>query len=97
MPWLEVSVKELREEFVGLALAPGANVSDLCRRFGIDRSTGHKWLRRYAAEGSSGLADRSRRPHASPSRTDAAVEAEVLRIRAERATTPGAVARSPGR
>ena len=82
MPWLEVSVMELREEFVGLALAPGANVSDLCRRFGIDRSTGHKWLRRYEAEGSSGLADRSRRPHASPSRSEAAVEAEVLRIRA---------------
>ena len=82
MPWPEVSVMELREEFVGLALAPGANVSDLCRRFGIDRSTGHKWLRRYEAEGSSGLADRSRRPHASPSRSEAAVEAEVLRIRA---------------
>ena len=73
---------ELREEFVGLALTPGANVSDLCRRFGIDRGTGHKWLKRYKAEGSSGLADRSRRPHASPSRSEAAVEAEVLRIRA---------------
>ena len=82
MPWLEASVMELREEFVGLALAPGANVSDLCRRFGIERSTGHKWLKRYRSEGASGIADRSRRPHASPSRTDAAVEAEVLRIRA---------------
>jgi transposase InsO family protein len=83
MPWLEASVMELREEFVGLAMAPGANVSDLCRRFGIERSTGHKWLKRYKAEGSRGLADRSRRPHASPSRTDAATEAEVLRIREE--------------
>ena len=73
---------DLREEFVGLAMAPGANVSDLCRRFGIERSTGHKWLKRYRSEGASGIADRSRRPHASPSRTDAAVEAEVLRIRA---------------
>lgn len=81
MPWQEASVRDLREEFVGLALARGANVSDLCRRFGIDRSTGHKWLKRYKAEGSRGLADRSRRPHASPSRTDAATEAEVLRIR----------------
>ena len=74
---------ELREEFVGLALAPGANVSDLCRRFGIERSTGHKWLGRYRSEGWSGLSDRSRRPQVSPSRTEAAVEAEVLRIRAE--------------
>lgn len=82
MPWQEASVMDLREEFVGLAMAPGANVSDLCGRFGIERSTGHKWLKRYRLEGASGIADRSRRPHASPSRTDAAVEAEVLRIRA---------------
>ena len=74
---------KLREEFVRLALAPGANVSELCRRFGIERSTGHKWVVRYIAAGSAGLADRSRRPHASPSKTDAATEAEVLRIRAE--------------
>lgn len=83
MPWLEASVMKLREEFVRLALAPGANLSELCRRFGIERSTGHKWVGRYKAKGSAGLADRSRRPHASPSKTDAATEAEVLRIRAE--------------
>jgi transposase InsO family protein len=82
MPWLEASVMKLREEFVLLALAPGANVSELCRRFGIERSTGHKWIKRYKSEGPAGLTDRSRRPHASPSKTDAATEAEVLRIRA---------------
>jgi transposase InsO family protein len=82
MPWRESSVMELREEFIRLALMPGANVSELCRRFGIDPSNGHKWLRRYRAEGGAGLADRSRRPHHSPSRTEAALEAEVLRIRA---------------
>ena len=82
MPWGEFSVIELREEFVSLALAPGANVSELCRRFGIERSNGYKWLARYKAEGHAGLADRSRRPHASPSRTAAATETEILRIRA---------------
>jgi transposase InsO family protein len=83
MPWGEFSVMELREEFVRLALAPGANVSELCRRFGIERSNGHKWLARYAAEGLAGLADRSRRPCRSPSKTAAATEAEILRIRAQ--------------
>ena len=83
MPWAEASVMELREEFVRLALAPGANVSELSRRFGIERSTGRKWVERYKAEGSAGLANRSRRPHGSPSKTDVATEAEVLRIRAE--------------
>lgn len=71
-----------REEFVRLAMAPGANVSELCRRFGISRDKGHKWLRRYRAGGRESLADRSRRPHRSPERTTAATEREVLRIRA---------------
>jgi transposase InsO family protein len=83
MPWRELTVIEQREEFVGLASRPGASVGELCRRFGIARSNGHKWLARYAAEGRNGLADRSRRPHRSPARTAAAVEAEVLRIREE--------------
>src|SRR5216684_3002313 len=49
----------------------------------ISRSKGYKWLARYMAEGRAGLADRSRRPHLSPRRTASAVEAEVLRIRAD--------------
>jgi transposase InsO family protein len=70
-----------REEFVRLALAPGANKRELCRRFGISRSNGHKWLKRYLAQGRAGLADCSRRPHRSPARSADAVEGEVLRIR----------------
>jgi transposase InsO family protein len=83
MPWREQSVMDQREEFVRLALVPGTDKKELCARFGISRSDGYKWLGRYAAEGRAGLADRSRRPHCTPDRTDAAVEAEVLRIRAK--------------
>ena len=82
MPWRELSVMDQREEFVRLALMAGANRSALCRRFGISRQKGYKWLARYASAGHLGLADRSRRPHASPDRTDDATEDEVLRIRA---------------
>ena len=82
MPWRELSVMEQREEFVRLAFLEGANRSELCRRFGISRDKGYKWLGRYQASGREGLADRSRRPHRSPHRTAAATEAEVLRVRA---------------
>jgi transposase InsO family protein len=70
-----------REEFVRLAHSPGANMSELCRRYGISRDKGYKWLERYEAEGRAGLADRSRRPRSSPSRSSSAIEAEVLQIR----------------
>jgi transposase InsO family protein len=83
MPWEHLSVMDQREEFVRLALMPGANISELCRRYKISRDKGYKWLRRYQAEGRAGLGDRSRRPHVSPDRTAAGVEAEVLAIRAE--------------
>jgi transposase InsO family protein len=83
MPWKEHSIVDQREEFVRLALVAGANRRALCRRFGISRSKGYKWLKRYASEGRQGLADRSRRPLSSPRRSAEAVEASVLRIRAQ--------------
>jgi putative transposase len=62
MPWKERRSMDLRREFVLAAVAPGANVSQLCRDFGISRNNGYKWIGRYKKEGESGLEDRSRRP-----------------------------------
>ena len=60
MPW--GSAVERREEFVRLASAAGTNRSELCRRFGVSRSNGAKWLARHALARLAGLAERSRRP-----------------------------------
>ena len=62
MPWKETSIMSSRNEFVVLAHAPGANIRQLCRRFGISSRTAYKWLARYADAGAEGLPDRSRRP-----------------------------------
>lgn len=78
MPWQEVSTMSLRQEFCALASGTDTNVSELCRRFGISRKTGYKWMTRYQAEGAAGLADRSRRPTTMPRLTDAAQTAQVL-------------------
>jgi len=80
MPWQKVSIMEQRWEFVQLALQEGANRRELCRRFGIHPGTAYKWLERWGA-GERDLADRSRRPHASPQRTQAWLEDEVLSVR----------------
>ena len=81
MPWKESTSMSLRTEFIHLAQLENANISELCRRFGISRKTGYKWLKRYQAEGESGLADRSRRPHHSPRRSSTEVEAAVVSVR----------------
>lgn len=75
-------MKEQRREFVRLARLPGANVSELCRRFGVSRSNGYKWLERYAAAGVGGLSEQSRRPQRSPGRTSSELEAAILAVRA---------------
>jgi len=81
MPWKEVDIMSLRLEFVRLALHEDANMSQLCRRFGISRKTGYKWLHRRQEEGDEGLRDQPRRPYTSPKRTPAEIEELVLQVR----------------
>jgi len=82
MAWREASIMSERYEFVRLAAAEGANIAVLCRRFGISRAKGYKWLARFANEGRTGLENRSRRPNSSPARTSAMTEQAVLEVRA---------------
>ena len=83
MPWKETTTMSLRTEFIHLAGLAGANLSQLCRRFGISRKTGYKWLKRYREGGESALADRSRRPHHSPRRSPKEIETAVIQARQE--------------
>jgi putative transposase len=87
-PWTEVSPVKLKEEFVLLALEPGACMAKLCRQYGISRQNGYKWLRRYHEEGVEGLADRSRRPHGSRLRVSGEVVMVVLELRQQRGWGP---------
>jgi len=80
MPWRENTSMSERSEFLSFARIPGANISDLCRRFGISRKTGYKWLLRSAL-GLPEVMDRSRRPHGSSRRTPPGMEAHVLAVR----------------
>ena len=65
-----------------LAGQPDASVSALCRRFGISRNTGYKWLGR-AGSGTGDMSDRSRRPRSSSRRTPEGMEAAVLAVRSD--------------
>ena len=79
----------LRLEFVTLARKGGSHLSEICRRFGISRKVGYKWLERYDREGIMGLQDRSRRPQTSPRRTPDPMEEAVLAVRQEHDTWGG--------
>lgn len=82
MPWRECSKMDQKEDFVEEALGDDANKSAVCRAYNVSRTTGYKWLRRYLENRSLlDLGDRSRRPHSSPNRTPAEVEAKVVELR----------------
>ena len=84
MPWKTSKLVELRREFVSLARKEGANVAELCRRFGISRKSGYKWMGRYEeGQKNGGLEDRSRRPKSSPKRTIEPVEEALLKLRGQ--------------
>lgn len=81
MSWKVETTVVVRREFVELCSVEGTNISELCRRFGVSRKTGYKWLSRYRESGVAGLEDQSRRPIHSPSQTSLVVESQVLELR----------------
>jgi putative transposase len=65
MPWKEQRAMSLKIEFVERA-QKGEKIAPLCREFGVSRTTGHKWLKRFKELGYAGLEDESRRPKTAP-------------------------------
>lgn len=53
----------------------------IAKAMGVSRKCVKTWVDRYQAEGEAGLADRSSRPHAMPTKTSPEVEARVVELR----------------
>jgi transposase len=64
-----------------LAVRAGDRVSEVALKFGVSRQSVHTWLSRYAADGLTGLQDRSRRPAGCVHQAPAVVEAAVCELR----------------
>ena len=70
MPWPETDPVKERKKFILEVQGGLFSFAEACRRFGISRQKGYKWLERYELDGVDGLEDRSHRPlhcpHATP-------------------------------
>lgn len=69
MPWKETSVVEERIRFIMELERGDISKAALCRRFGISRPTGDKWIRRYEIARLQGLSDEPRTPRRHPNET----------------------------
>ena len=81
MAWRTMEVREQRVKFVVAAERKEKSMESLCAEFGISRPTGYLWLKRYRAEGLTGISERSRRPRKSPNKTAEQLEERVKETR----------------
>lgn len=81
MPWLKVDPMDAKILFLGDWLRGGDTFTGLCRRHGISRKTGYKWLRRYKEMGLDGLKERSCRPQHFPNRIAFTIRKEIIALR----------------
>jgi transposase len=56
MPWKTMDVQEQRVQFVVAAKRREKSFTALCKEFGISRTTGCLWVKRYHEQGSAGIA-----------------------------------------
>lgn len=69
-------------------VAQGWPATEAAKQLGVSRATAYKWLRRYRAEGETGLLDRRSRPHRSPRRLPDEQVTAILRARTRRRYGP---------
>ena len=70
----------LKIEFVERA-QKGEKIAPLCKEFGVSRTTGHKWIKRFQELGYAGLEEESRRPKSAPLATAEDIVLAVLEAR----------------
>jgi transposase InsO family protein len=75
-----------REELARNVLQGRLSLKEAAAEFKLSRQSAAKWVRRFRAEGQSGLRDRSSRPRRSPRSTTAELIVQVERLRRERWT-----------
>jgi putative transposase len=78
---METCAVDERMRFVLAMERQDEPMAALCRRFGVSRRIGYKWLERYRKEGVAGLADRSRAPRHHPQAVSAAIAERCLAVR----------------
>ncbi|NBH07971.1 leucine zipper domain-containing protein, partial [Amycolatopsis sp. SID8362] len=64
-----------------LVVEHGWTHAEAAKMFMVAAKTAAKWAQRYRLEGAAGMADRSSRPHHSPTRTPEHLMRAIVRLR----------------
>ena len=81
MGWMETCAVDERMRFVMAVKKREEAFAAVCRRFGVSRKTGYKWVSRYEEAGVEGLLDRSRAPWHHPQAVAEAIANRCVEVR----------------
>jgi len=81
MGWMETCAVDERMRFVVAVREHEESFAAVCRRFGVSRRVGYKWLARFEEEGAAGLFDRPRTPLHQPQRIADDIAERCLEVR----------------
>jgi transposase InsO family protein len=81
MPWKQTDRLKQRLLFVADFDRGHYSMTELCRRYGVSRKTGYKFLDRFDDPGPEGLHDQSRAPRTCPHRIDDTVARAIVAAR----------------
>lgn len=81
-------LNEYGRNLIAQRVLAGHKPGEVAKQAGVSRQTVYKWVRRFQPEGPAGLADRSSRPHRSPTRTSPQVVARITTARIKHLAGP---------
>src|ERR1700722_2126524 len=81
MLWKEVCSMDARMSFLVQVNESDESLAALCRRFGISRKTGYKWIERDEESGAPGLMDRRPFARSHPRRVDDGLVDVLVEVR----------------
>jgi len=83
VPWKETVAVEERMRFIMECQAGEESMAHLCRKYGISRRVGYKWIGRFAEGGVDGLKDQSRAPHDHANAVEPSLQHRIVQLRGE--------------
>lgn len=81
MPWMETCAVEQRIAFIRDVLRGELSKAELCRRYGISRPTGDKWVHRFEEHGLDGMEDLPSIPRSHPNQIEEGRVQMILSLR----------------
>ncbi|MCD6358850.1 MAG: helix-turn-helix domain containing protein [Dehalococcoidia bacterium] len=78
MFWKETCAMDQKKQMIGDYLSGEYSFTQLSEMYQVRRKTIHKWIRRYEAEGQSGLEERTRAPRSYPNATPLETAREIV-------------------